>query len=444
MKDTNEKPTLAQIELEVKAKISGIAVMLNECLFPDAGKRMLGLANHSELEGDLINHIDLQNMNIARNLPVYYTYAYDGLLIPGYERELSGAGDNLERLTDFFFIFKPDGSYYDNCVEASAWDKDIQFGFVQDMLNRISARSSLDEGNSLSLSDIALLADMNERSVKNAVNADKDRLEINAQGEVENKIAKVWLNGRRGFIRTTIKDYPTELNVYPDDLTAVEIPAFIADRLIKIYAKSQIDAMEINLLLSPDCEFGLSTNSLLSDAAEIGKITVQELKDSLLQPLKLEPILISKIAKCIHVDVVWFNLQVMRAMYPSQVDMLLNPDYFTMAVPTIDETTTSIEVILTENMIKHGYIDIPSFFKGIFPPTCFGTRTDEGEIQIKIIYGKTESLTDVRVKSEKTISFRKRFGSWFRDVQVKDGDRISITKIGDANTNVYELVHLSK
>lgn len=446
MRELDEKPTIEQIELELKATIGGLAVLLNECLFPNSGFKMLGIEGNTDFDDDLINHIDLQKFKIGRNIPVYYAYAYDGICIPGYEREFSGVGDNSEMLGDFFQIFKPDGSYFDNCIEAAAWDandKNLHFGVINDMLSRMIARSGFDQGYSLSISDIALLANMNERSVKNAINADKDKLEVNSQGNVENSVAKAWLGGRRGFVPTKFKDYPNELNVYPDDLTAIEIPAFIADRLIKIYAKSKFDVLQINLSMSPD-DFAYTDEGIFTEASKAGGISIQELKSTLLQPLKLPPELIPKIAKCIHVDVVWFNLQVMRAIYPSQVDMLLNPIYFKQSEPTLGEMPKSIEVIVSESMIKHGYIDIPSYLKEIFPESCFGTRSDEGENQIKIIYGKSESLTDVRVKSEKTISFRKRFGSWFRDVQVNPGDRISITKVGDSNTNVYELVHIPK
>lgn len=445
MKEVNDKPTLEEVEFELKATIGGLAVLLNECLFPNSGYKLLGL--DSEPEHDLIDYIQVQKTSIGRDLPVYYAYAYEGKLTPGYELELNGSDGNMELLSDFFEIFKPDRSYFDLCAEASALTtyEPQKFGLIRDMLNRVHARSSLDNGDVLSITDIALLAEMNERSVKNALNADKDRLEVNAKGHVENNVAKAWLNGRRGYVPTKFKDYPKELDVYPDDLTTVEIPSFIANRLIKIYANSEIDEIKIKQLLTPDSVGSTSYDNLLLKAAEIGKLSVQDIKESLLQPFNIKPELITNLAKCIQVDTVWFNHQVMRALFPSQVDMLLNPNYFNSNLESeLSEKGISLEVIISENMIKHGYIDIPSHSKGIFPESCFGTRSDETENQIKIIYGNTEALTDIRIKSEKTISFRKRFGSWFRDYQVTAGDRISITKVGDSTTDVYELVHIPK
>ncbi len=100
-------------------------------------------------------------------------------------------------------------------------------------------------------------------------------------------------------------------------------------------------------------------------------------------------------------------------------------------------------MILTEAMIKHGYLDIPSYAKGMFPSDCFGGRAgnDKGS-SITLKYGDMEVETDVRVKSENTISPRKRFTSWFeKGIAAKGGDRIRVTRLED---RVFEMTHLTK
>jgi hypothetical protein len=94
-------------------------------------------------------------------------------------------------------------------------------------------------------------------------------------------------------------------------------------------------------------------------------------------------------------------------------------------------------------MIEHGYLDLPMHAKTLFPEDSFGTRTkgDTGT-PIELRYGGHAEQTDIRIKSEQTISPRKRFTAWFqKELSAAPGDRIRVTRTAD---RAYELTHLPK
>ena len=136
-------------------------------------------------------------------------------------------------------------------------------------------------------------------------------------------------------------------------------------------------------------------------------------------------------------------MQVMRALYPTQMDMLLNPNHYSLANDDVVLEGKSVDVILTEAMIKHGYLDLPAHAEPLFPKDCFGSRK-EGDLgaPVTLRYGSKEVQTDIRVKSEQTISPRKRFTAWFqKELSAAPGDRIRFSQVTD---RLFELTHLPK
>lgn len=88
---------------------------------------------------------------------------------------------------------------------------------------------------------------------------------------------------------------------------------------------------------------------------------------------------------------------------------------------------------LTDAQIKHGNLDIDVNNESFFPSDCFGDRskTKLGK-PITLNYGANKVLTDIRIKSGKTISPRKRFGAWLQQsLKANSGDTILITKISE-------------
>ncbi|MEJ1959685.1 MAG: hypothetical protein WDM70_09940 [Nitrosomonadales bacterium] len=111
-------------------------------------------------------------------------------------------------------------------------------GYVYDMIKLVKARRALDNGDRLSIKQIALLAGMTEKSVRNAIYVNGgNRLEGTSSDKsdtlVENYEAKCWLKGRRGFRETTYANFDDQ---QPERLSHAEISKYIHDRLSKLYS----------------------------------------------------------------------------------------------------------------------------------------------------------------------------------------------------------------
>jgi hypothetical protein len=445
-KELKPRPTLEQIQKELSGTFVAIGVLLNECFYQDSGNKLIGETLKYPGKNPL-TVVDLNKTMIGRYLPIYYAYAYEGRAIPNYENELDPSGDNnLERLADFAWIFHSDASYFDLCLDVAGLDVQTDAGYLQDMIERVRARRSLDEGDSLSISELALLADMSERSVKNALTAEgSGRLNADKNGSVENTEARRWLEGRRGFVPTQKKEFPESLDEHPDQLDVLEIPPFIRYRIEKRFARHLFDRIALNDVSSPNYD-GVYKNEypeIIERVAKEAGLAEESIQAALQQPIRIRPQDCQGIAKAILVDPIWFTTQVMRALFPVQTDMLLNPSHYSIEMPTLQLEGNAVEIILSEAMINHGYLDMPAHAKALFPEDCFGTRIkgDVGHF-VELHYGGRIEQTDIRIKSEQTISPRKRFNAWYqKELSARPGDRIRLTRTGE---RTYELTHLPK
>ena len=250
-KEDRQRPSLEQVQKELQGTFTAIGVLLNESFYPGSGDKLIGVPlGYGSNEGLLA--VDLSRTVIGRYLPIYYTYAYDGRVIPRYEDELDESGENMERLADFAWIFRSDSAYFDLCLDVAGLDIETDVGHLQDMIDRLRARRSLDAGSYMSIGELAVLADMSERSVRNALAVEgTGRLNADKSGNVENAEARRWLQGRRGFVPTRKKEFPGNLDECPDQLDALEIPPFVQDRLIKRFAQNELDKIVLETASSP-------------------------------------------------------------------------------------------------------------------------------------------------------------------------------------------------
>lgn len=445
MKETKDiKPTLEQIEIELKATYAAAAVVMDECFCNGAGKKLLGISDDTSLRWSA-DFIDLSKTNIGRYLPIFYAYAYDGRLIPGYEHEFDMGGEHIERLQDFMLIFHSDSAYFDLCLEVAGIDPVNDTGYIDDMLERLSARNALDSGNTMSLEKIAILADMNERSVKNALAATgENRLSLNEQGSVDNADALRWLKNRRGFKPTVRTSFSEEIAECPEELDAIEIPSFVEHRIGLLFSDGLLDTLALSHASTPSTEGAfVEYPEIFQRVSKASGLTPESIQNAIQQPLKIRPEECQGLAKALAVDPVWFTMQVMRALFPTQMDMLLNPSHYNGASDDAFIEGTSVDVILTPAMIEHGYIDIPSHAKGLFPADCFGSRK-EGDVGAIVVlhYGGKAIASDIRIKSAQTISPRKRFTTWLqKEISAAPGDRVRFTRIDDRD---FELTHFPK
>lgn len=447
MKDAKDakpaRPSIKQIEDELKGLFGGIAVAMNECFYPNSGNHLLGIPDNQELWGAM-DTVDLAKTNIGRYLPIYYAYAYDGRLIPGYENEIDD-GANIERLSDFAVIFRSDGSYFDLCLDVSGLNVDTDVGHLRDMLQRLNARTCLDNGRPLSIGEIALLADMSERSVKNATSAEgENRLVQNDNGTVDNAEALRWLKGRRGFKATTKRPFPEGQTDCPDQLDGLEIPAFVRHRIELRFCTSMLDGVALLNAASPDTDNAfVEYPQAIKLAAKSAALPESVIQAAMQQPLRIQPEHCQGLAKVMAVDPVWFTLQVMRALYPLQIDMLLNPQHYSAEAANLTLEGNFVDALLNDAMIKHGYLDLPAHARTLFPADCFSSRSEHNEDgQVTLCYGGQKISTDIRIKSEQTISPRKRFVAWLqKDLSAKPGDRIRFTRLDE---RTFELTYLPK
>ena len=147
-------------------------------------------------------------------------------------------------------------------------------------------------------------------------------------------------------------------------------------------------------------------------------------------PMVVKPEECSGLAKAMEVDPLWFTYQVMSALFPEQVDLLLRPPSADSLEPPVQVSKDSVTITLSPAMITHGYIDIPASARSLFPEDSFGARESGLHGQpIELRYGGQTEMTDIREKNRKWISPRKRFNSWLRIA--KPGDQVRLVRDAD-------------
>lgn len=433
--------TLANLEKELAIYYAALSILVDECFMPEAGYRMLGVSADDVQGGGVAKAIDVRSTRIGKLLPVWTRYAYEGVLSAGYESSDFNTTDGpLERLREMLMLLRADDGYFEDCLSsAQCFGAHVPLGGLEDLVRRVEARDSLDAGNPMTTEELAVLASMSERSVRNALSADGEgSLQLGAHGRIAHQDAFRWLQGRRGFLATQKRYLPTNLSELPDSLDHVEIPPFIRQRLTQLWAPVA------------DAEYERQMVNNMGHAGWVGAasracgLPMERIEAAIRLPLDIRPGDCERLAKALQVDRVWLTHQVMAALFPDQVDMLLNPEAWKSDddMGKAEEPTTSVTVTLTDKMLAHGYIDLPMSVKAMFPDDCFGSRTegDEGR-QVELVYGTHHAQSDIRIKSAKTISPRRRFTAWLNtELGARPGDRIRIARSGDRQ---FTLTHLA-
>jgi hypothetical protein len=421
--------SISTLEAELRSYYAALAFAVDECFEHGAGARMLGCEESAS--GSFYERVDLSRSRLGAHLPLWYRYAYECELSAGYSpariQEIDGP---FERLTDLVEIFASQQHAYLQDVHEYCGAIDPPKGHLDNMIQRVRARANMDGGYPLSVAEIAVLADMNERSVRNATSAEGDaRLVLQHDGTVANVEANRWLSGRRGFIPTKFRGFSKRQ--LPADLLDVEIPEFVTERLFARFTEA--DALEGS---------GKSWRQL---AAEDAGLAEERIDAATSLPLSIRPQECAGLARAMQIDLNWFTLQVMSALFPDQVDMLINPNHWDQEAPATAPPATealgAVTVTLTPAMLKNGYIDIPMSAKLLFPSDSLGARStgDEGA-PIEIVFGAHREMSDIRMKSQRTLSPRKRFYAWLNtELGAKPGDRIRIERTGERQFTMHHV-----
>jgi hypothetical protein len=152
--------------------------------------------------GEFLNvdpkRVDLDGFEIARTFDRAYDYAFRPSLLDQFD------GSEQQDLNSFMLGIPHSGGIFSGGEPHIFMTPD---GLCQQVVDAVFARWGLDEKNgNLSIRQLALLADMTEGAVRNAL-ADKSDAGLRAipgskPVEVEHAEAVRWLSGRRGFCPT--------------------------------------------------------------------------------------------------------------------------------------------------------------------------------------------------------------------------------------------------
>lgn len=151
-------------------------------------------------------------------LSILYDYAVDGIE-NGHPNDIVIAGSDVVKLATS-----------ENSFPSSEWG---------DIVSMADGRSALDDGSYITLHKLALLANVDIRTVRNAVSAgDLVTTKMDDEIYLENASARRWLCGRRGFKPTLLKGEAGKQSL--DDVnTPAEFAAFLLARRQRVSNKPE-------------------------------------------------------------------------------------------------------------------------------------------------------------------------------------------------------------
>lgn len=434
------KPTVQNVRNNLIAILYGIASTLDIQVREGAGAAMLGLPEGTPVCDfpDFAN-FDLSKLTFQRDIEEVYAYAFHGELGEHGQYRMSDDSEegNLGRLAALVEIagygqFERNMEDFQDPVVGT---NEANNHALKNMVELAQARFNLDHSSSVSLQNIAVLAGLNERSVRNAMYADGNAMlaavkNWKGEFEVNSQEALNWLKGRRNFKETVQVGTKRKL---PIQLASDEIMPFLNEQFEQMFGR-RISAEEPNSMSD-------------SFAASIGW-TAERVREVFLQPIStLSPEDCPALSRMLSLDTAWLTTQVMQARFPDAMKEL-RP---VMAAPKtvvspLNEAEGTLDVVLTEAGIRNGYFDIERRYADrFFPADCFGSRgkEEDGIKNISLHHdGKGSPYdTNLRVKSEALVSPRKRFSAYFTAHSSKAGDVIRIKKIDE---RAYELTYQQK
>ncbi len=258
--------------------------------------QVLGLAADDDLPEP--EAIDLSRFELARSASVFYDYAFEarcpvGLDLGDLEVFFEHVEDFVKTRSEIRLVYLGDTG-------------DSSVALCEQLVNLTRARLDLDNGRDLDIADVALLARMNEKSVRNATNA-KAWKKLRVQREsahgghiwVKNDEARRWLAGTRGFKATVFPEIAED--VLPDSLnSAFEVGRFIRHRR---------EALQLSLSeVASELPRGINNENWLTNL----EITGEHLDPTVCRPL----------SRALNLDAAWFTRQVFRALFPDEWEIL--------------------------------------------------------------------------------------------------------------------------
>lgn len=430
-------PRFEEVRRDLVATLYGLAHALDMQVRTGAGAALLNLPSTSSLiSWPDYDDFSLVGVEVGDGLNTLYRYAFQGELESHSFIGNDPESDNLGRIQALIKIV------YGNDI-LSGWVDEAKSVHNQidkpcsglfEMVRHAAARHSLDTKKTIELSDIALLANMNERSVRNALHAEGEAMLAATRGDdkvlvVEQAEALRWLSRRHAFRETKRIGNFGESPV-PKSLSGSEIIPFIASRLGEHYSD------------------GVGGFRYSNAGSMVGwpEERVRALVEGRFEDINPDDCPV--IARMALVDTGWFTTQVMRARFPDAMKELGPSDSVVRVAPAIsllNEVDNTLDAVLTDAGLRNGYVDIESRYADrFFPADCFGSRGSEQlGVPIALHHSgrKSPYETDLRVKSQALVSPRKRFSAYFTTHNAKAGDVIRFKRTAE---RTYELTYLPK
>lgn len=314
------------VRLELAGRILADLLRMNTVLGPEAAFRALNLhvptipgrieLTLNRLPHDLrLEDIDVDKLPLGRVVMAMYDYAYEqrfpiGIAMYQFQNEIELVEDFVIHLdSELFTLFLHD-SFHTRSAGDAGWKT------LPALYAMTQARLRLDMGEDLMIDDIAMLAGMAEKSVRNATNASGDsqlRVRSGAITDwVENDEARRWLSLRRGFVPTHFEEMSAVAGEHPESLNSLfELGCYITERWSALGMTPKMVHEQINW---PDAKFDY-LNAISAN------------------PQHIDPRDCGDLARSLLVSESWFTSQVMTNLYPHQVSMLLQRKQEVESIP---------------------------------------------------------------------------------------------------------------
>jgi hypothetical protein len=416
---------IEHIRRDLVAHLYGMANMLDCCVRHGAGPLMLNFAaDKVGLDFPQYDDFDLTGFPAAEGLKAVYRYAAFGEFHPSSSIEhLSldpneGALGRMHLLVQTF-VGNPEVAYCFDEVTQIFDNPDAPRGGFREMVALAVARATLDDGLNLTAGQVALLANVSERTVANAMATSGESRLSSTHDEAGGTVIKSdeafrWLSGRRAFVATASLGLSTGL---PKTLDAKALREFIVERIREEVPDDGWDFANLKTrgLTSIPGQRCVTICRVLGWSESRAQAWI----DGDLAKLDLDDC--DPIAGIMGVDGRRLASHLLAVRFP--------------------DSDKQLDATLTEAGVRSGYFDIEQrFARRFFPDDAFGGR---GSVEIgapvRLHFDRLVYETDIRVKSQALVSPRKRFTGYFKAHQAKPGDKVRITRISERD---YELTFI--
>ena len=435
-------PSLQEVRNDLVATLYCLAHTKDIQTRDGAGAAMLGLSSETHLGlWPAFADFDYSFVLRASSLETVYRYAFYGELDNYIDSDVEAGNVGrllaLLELSDSYVVARNSDDVSD------LYDMSDCRGLKQ-MVALAQARERLDDNYQISLADIALLAEITESTVRNALHAQGPSKLVASRDNagdliVDRSEALRWLRTRPNFSETVWTGASFEM---PDHLAADEIMPFLKKRFHERCSEPMPISLVEMIKPNPVCE--VDPYKFASIRSNISGERLRAIFEQSIDTLDDFP---PALGRLLSIDTRWLFEEIRRARCP---DVMKNQQ-LGVSAPAVANVSPFIEeegvldVTLTDAGIRNGYFDMERRYADrLFPADSFGSKGNEDkgvELLLHHDCKKSPYESDLRVKSKAIVSFRKRFSAYFTAHASKAGDVIRIKKTGDRS---FELTYLPK